>query len=146
MPASQCLGDLRAFDSEMEKAGYWLGGSGYGYGYPVGGYGGSPMGPAPMGAESAYQNARPGYEIRTLLASADILAQHGQQQACEEVLSTTSSMYKTYAAEMRAGGVQTLDVPNWRQQEIGAARPVTGEDTSLRSDELLGTAVVNPQG
>lgn len=146
MPAEKCRDDLRAFNSEMEKTGYWMGGSGYGYGYPVGGFGGRPIGPAPIGAEAGYQDARPGYEIRTLLASADILAQHGQQQACEDVLSTTRSMYKTYAADMRTEGVRTADVPNWRQQEIGAARPVTGQDTSFRSDELLGTAVVNPQG
>ena len=146
MPAEKCLDDLRAFNSEMEKTGYWMGGSGYGYGYPVGGFGGRPIGPAPIGAEAGYQDARPGYEIRTLLASADILAQHGQQQACEDVLSTTRSMDKMYAADMRTEGVRTADVPNWRQQEIGAARPVTGQDTSFRSDELLGTAVVNPQG
>ena len=37
------------------------------------------------------------------------------------------------------------DMPGWRQQQIAAAQPVTGKDTSFRSDELLGTDVRNPQ-
>ncbi len=81
--------DLRAFHDQMQTDGYWLGG--YhgtgdpgvdGYGYPLGGYGygyyGYAYGVTGSLAEtgSGYLKARPGYEIQTLLAAADILAWH----------------------------------------------------------------------
>ena len=147
-PAAKCLADLRAFDSQLGKDGYWLGGSDYGYGYPMGGAGyGSrrPMGAQTAGAATGYQNARPGYEVRILIASANILAQHGQQQPCEDVLATTRSIYKVYVADMRRGGMPMADMPGWRNREIADAQPVTGKDTSFRSDQLLGTDVRNAQ-
>jgi sporulation protein YlmC with PRC-barrel domain len=142
-PAEQCLTDLRAFDRKMEKDGHWLGESGMGYGYPMGGYYG-PGYPAATFA-GGYQNVRPGYEVRTLVASANILARNGQQQACEDVLATTQSIYKQYAADMTSGGVPMADIPAWRRQEISTAKPVTEVTTAFRSDELLGTAVHNSQ-
>jgi sporulation protein YlmC with PRC-barrel domain len=135
-PAEACLSDLRVFDSQMEKDGYWLGGSGYGYGYRMGGYGGA--------IASGYQNARPGYEVRTLIASADILARNGQQQPCEDVLATTRNIYKVYVADLHSGGVPMEDMSGWRQQQIAAAQPVAGQNISFRSDELLGTDVRSP--
>jgi sporulation protein YlmC with PRC-barrel domain len=150
-PAEKCLGDLRALDSQMGKDGYWLGGSGYGYGYPMGGYGyeyGYPTGARPTTAATAYQgyqDARPGYEVRILVASANILARHGQQQACENVLATASGIYKLYVADMHSGKMPMADVPVWRQQQIAAAQPVTAKNISYRSDELVGTDVRTPQ-
>ncbi len=145
-PAQKCLSDLRAFDSQMEKDGYWLGGSGYGYGYPLGGSGyGYPLGGQPAASATGYQNARPGYEVRNLIASANILARHGQQQPCEDVLATTRDIYKLYMAGMHSGGVPMADMPGWRNRAIADAQPVTSKDTSFRSDELLGTDVRNPQ-
>ena len=90
-----------------------------------------------------YQNVRPGYEVRALVASANILARNGQQQACEDVLATTRGIYKQYAADMKRGGVPMADIPAWRRQEIAAAKPVTDTNTSFRSDQLLGTSVHN---
>jgi len=146
-PAAKCLADLSAFDAQMQKDGYWLGGSGYGYGYPVGGFGygyGYPMMGGPATAPG-YQNARPGYEVRTLIAAANVLARHGQQQPCEDVLATTRDVYKAYVSDMQSGKVPMVDVPGWQQRQIAAAQPVAGAATAFRSDELLGTDVRDPQ-
>jgi sporulation protein YlmC with PRC-barrel domain len=145
-PAEKCLSDLRAFDSQMEKGGFWLGGSGYGYGYPMNGYGyGYPMGGYPAPTAIGYQDARPGYEVRNLIVAANILARHGQQQACEDVLATTRDIYKLYVADLHSGKLPAVDVLGWRQHQIAAAQPVTGKNTAFRSDELLGTDVRDPQ-
>jgi sporulation protein YlmC with PRC-barrel domain len=147
-PVEACLSDLRAFDSQMEKDGYWLGGSGYGYGYPMGGDGYGyrfPMRGKAAAIETGYQNARPGYEVRMLIGSANILARHGQQQPCEDVLATARDIYKVYVADMHSGKVPIADVPGWRQQQIASAQPVTSRNTSFRSDALLGTDVRNLQ-
>ena len=92
MPAQQCLTDLRTFDSVQQKDGYWLDGGGYGYGYPVYGYGYSYG--TRYTESNRYLHARPGYEVRTMLASARILAQNGQQVACESVLSAARDTYR----------------------------------------------------
>ena len=146
-PAEKCLSDLRAFDNQMDKEGYWLGGSGYGYGYPLMGYGYGPpmMEGRPEATGMGYWDARPGYELRTLVAAANILARQGQQQPCEDVLATTRNIYKVYVADMHSGKMPTADVQSWRQQQIAAAQPVTGTNTSFRSDELVGTEVRGPQ-
>jgi sporulation protein YlmC with PRC-barrel domain len=148
--AEKCLSDVRAFSSQMQKDGYWLGGSSYGYGYPMGGFGyGYAYSVMGMGGQTAsaigsYTNARPGYEVRTLIASANILAQNGQQQECESVLATTRSIYKIYMAEMQAKHVSAGDGNSWQQQQIAAALPVINEKAGFRSDQLLEADVRNP--
>jgi sporulation protein YlmC with PRC-barrel domain len=143
--AEKCLSDLLAFDSQMEKEGYWLSGSGYSYGYPINGFynpGESPMLPSRLEANGTkYQTVRPGYELRILFASANILGQHGQQQACEDVLATSRDVYKLYVANLHSGGALLVDTPAWRRQQIAAAEPVTTKNIPFRSDELLGTDV-----
>jgi sporulation protein YlmC with PRC-barrel domain len=148
-PAQQCLSDLRAFDSQMQKDGYWLSGSGYGYGYPMmGGYGlgyGMQEGGIPAKGTTGYRDARPGYDVRTLIAAANILARGGHQQACEDVLATTRDTYNLYVADLKSGKAPTADVPSWQQQQIAAAQPVTAKNGSFRSDQLIGIDVLNPQ-
>ena len=109
------------------KDGYWLGGSGYGYGYPMGGYGyeyGAPMGVHPAATAMGYQNARPGYEVRILVASANILARHGQQQACETcsprpAISTSSTWPICAAGKCRHGGRAGLAAAADRRRGAG---------------------------
>jgi sporulation protein YlmC with PRC-barrel domain len=150
MPAKTCLTDIKTFSDQMRKDGYWLGGSAYGYGYPLDGYGygvgyGGPLGGYPPGTANRYQNARAGYEIRNLIASANILGQDGQQQTCEAVLGTTRDVYKRYAAQLHSEGMSMADGPDWQRRQIAAAVPVTDKTIAFRSDQLLDTDVRNPQ-
>ncbi len=148
--AEKCLTDLSSFQVMLEKDGYWRGGSGYGYGYPMHGYAYDEVRPlitgtaTPVGA--AYWRARPGYEIRTLLASAQIMAQRGQQQACETLLSETREIYGRYAGELRSGKVPRYNASEWRNAQLAAAVPVDGQNVSFRSDQLIGTEVLSPKG
>jgi sporulation protein YlmC with PRC-barrel domain len=136
-PAEACLGDLRAFYTQMEQDGYWLGGS------PWGGYG-IDLPTGPVGAVG-YRNARPGYEVQILVTAANIFGRHGQQQPCEDSLTTARDIYKLYVTDMHSQGVPVVDVPGWRKLQIAAAQPVTSTNTSFRSDELIGTDVRSPQ-
>ena len=74
-------------------------------------------------------NGRPGYEVRVLMASANILARHGQQQPCEDVLTATRGLYKSYLSDMQHDRVPPFDVQQWhkwRHRQITAAVPVKG--------------------
>lgn len=146
-PAGQCLRDLSAFSNQMAKDGYWVGGSQYAYGYPAGGLGygwyGHTGGDKPQSAANAYRNARPGYNVRVLMASATILARHGQEQSCEKLLGTTRELYKSYVIDQHSGRAALADPPEWQQRQFAAAKPVAGQNISFRSDELLGTEVRN---
>ncbi len=58
--------------------------------------------------------------------------------------SGTRDPYRSYMVDMREGRIPTAHVPNWRRQ-IASAQPVTGINAALRSDELVGIDVRNPQ-
>ena len=145
--AQQCVTDLQAFHDELQKGGYWLSSSGYGGGYPRYGYVYGERGmmlPIDTFESKAEVHARPGYEIRTLMASAHIMAQRGQQAACEALLAETRDIYKDYAANLNKTGVAKADMSGWQNQLIAAAQPVTSSTASFRSDQLSGAAVVTP--
>lgn len=145
-PAETCLTDLQTFNTKMDRAGYWLGGSGYGYGYPAGGWGegyGNSVGEYRAAMGVGHENARPGYEIRTLVSAANILAHQGKEQPCQDVLATTNAIYNQYATAMRDGKSKMVDGPGWRQEQIAAAQPIGDRTLSMRSDELIGTEVRN---
>ncbi len=148
--SKECLRDLRVFHSQMQEDGYWLGGSGYGYGYPIYGYGYDydyDLGGTSASETTDYGRGRPGFEIRTLIASADILARRGgQQQACKALLTATRDIYTGYVADMRESGMTQADMRGWRHQQIATAQPVTSNNASYRSDQLIGTDVVNLEG
>ena len=142
--AQQCVTDLQAFHDELQKGGYWLSSSGYGGGYPRYGYVYGERGmmlPIDTFESKAEVHARPGYEIRTLMASAHIMAQRGQQAACEALLAETRDIYKDYAANLNKTGVAKADMSGWQNQLIAAAQPVTSSTASFRSDQLIGAAV-----
>jgi sporulation protein YlmC with PRC-barrel domain len=145
-PARKCANDLRAFDGELQKGGYWLHNSSYGYGYPMYGYMyGAVMLPNGPSTSGIGLHARPGYEIRTLIASANIMAQRSQQASCEALLAVTRDIYKDYAADLNKKGVAKADMSEWQSHLISAARPISADTTSFRSDQLIGTDVVSPR-
>lgn len=151
-PAKQCLSDLRAFDNQMQKSGYWVSASGYCNGSPMYHYSGDASHGAAgtasgVPAVTGYWSARSAYEVRTLMTSANILARRGQQRACESLLATSRAIYKGYAPDTgngQAPQVGPLD-SDWRIQQVTTAQPVIGNNMSFRSAQLIGTSVVNPQ-
>lgn len=70
--------------------------------------------------------------MRTLIASANILAKRGQEQACEALLTATRDIYKGYVAEQHKVGLAMADVPRWRHLQITAANLVARSNTIFR--------------
>ena len=131
--AKACMNHLQAFNSQMQADGFWSGRPRSGYIYTM--Y----ASPGMMGID--YQNARPGYEVRSPVAAANILARYVQQQRCEDVLATTRDVYKDYVAERHDGGM--IGGPDRRLKQIASAHPVTDQTAPLHSAELLGADMRN---
>jgi sporulation protein YlmC with PRC-barrel domain len=147
--AQQCRADLKVFDARMEKDGYWHAGEGYGFGYPIGEagfgmYGGAANQDPIAFASRDFRGVRPGYEVRVLVDSANIMARHGQQQGCEDILAETRTLYTAFLADMRHEGAPISAGPAGRMREIRAAAPVSGKEFHFRSDQLVGLEVRSP--
>jgi sporulation protein YlmC with PRC-barrel domain len=147
--APPCLKDLRAFDTQMNKDGYWVTGDSFdgGYGFPIYGYGygyGYARDDRAVQSDS-YSRGRPGYEVRTLLSAARILGQSGQQAACASVLGAARASYATYVAELHAGKVPPANLSGWRRTQIESAVSVAGNGIAYTSDQLIGADVINGQ-
>lgn len=167
--AENCMSDLRAFGSELDREGYWLTGWGsrWGYGTARRGYGaagpvdrgdttgtaptanprnvvGGPWGSAPYGVMS------PRYQIRTLYMAADVLAHRGDESACQQVLRELKQAHDGYVAGLKQAGVEPGEIVDWRVRSLVAAQPitsfrtvsiadVTGTQVRNMKDEMLGT-------
>ena len=149
-PAAVCRNDLKAFNAQMGKDGDWHRADGYGFGYPMGDGGigmygaGAVQDPVAFAGLSPH-SVRPGHDVQVLIRAAAVLARNGQQQPCEDVLTVTRGLYKTFLADARQGGKPMPDVPDWRERQISAAVPVAGANIAIRSDQLLGVEVRSPQ-
>jgi sporulation protein YlmC with PRC-barrel domain len=141
--ALQCHAALSAFDETLQREGYWLNESAYGYGYPMYGYAeeAAAQGGAPRSI--GYLRARPGYEVRTLLASASILAQLGDEQQCEAVLGVAHTLYDQYTGQPGGSVSPPTGARAKRLARIASALAVTDANVPFRSDQLIGARVVN---
>ena len=97
------------------------------------------MGGYPPGSTNFYQHARAGYEVRNLLASANILGQEGQQQTCEAVLATTRGVYGRYAADLHGGRMSLTDGPDWQRTQIAWGNRCQEKPLSVRTRHLRHT-------
>ena len=62
------------------------------------------------------------------------------------MLTTAREIYKGYAGDLQDGKLPTGDGKAWRRKQIAAALPVAGSKAAYRSDQLIGSDVVNAQG
>jgi sporulation protein YlmC with PRC-barrel domain len=145
-PARQCLSNLQAFEVQIKRDGYWLHASDYGYGYPNFGVNypnaGTVLGSGESAA-SAFVRARPGHDVRTMIAAASILALSGQPQACESLLNATRRIYQNYLINARNAQIAKADAPVWREHLIAAATPVSANTASINFEGLIGIDVLN---
>ncbi len=161
--AEQCMQDLNAFAREMSEEEFWLAGWGARWGYGTGP--GPAQPPAGTAAETAAEPPPPAagpwdtagimasgfhsprYQIETLYSAAHVLAQKGEEDGCQYVLSELRDTYSDYTARLQEAGVEPGAVTDWRQEQIALAEPVgqVASASRLTVDQLTGTDVRNLQ-
>lgn len=87
----------------------------------------------------------PMQQLRTLHSAAVVMAQRGEQQGCETVLSELREAYGEYGEQLKRAGGDRTRISGYRQQQLASARPVGQMDRAFRADNITGTDVRSPK-
>lgn len=87
----------------------------------------------------------PMQQLRTLHGAAIVMAQRGEQQGCETVLSELRDAYGEYGQQLKQAGGDQGRVSGYRQQQLASAKPVTQMNRAFRADNITGTDVRSPK-
>jgi sporulation protein YlmC with PRC-barrel domain len=111
--------------------------------------GGGAIGTAPgvSPAPFAGMNWRmpPMQQIRALHAAAAVMAQRGEEQGCQTVLSELKEAYGQFGQQLRQAGYDGSRIGSYRQQQLANAKPVSQLAGVLRADNITGTDIRNPR-
>lgn len=160
--SSQCMQEVRSLAERINEEGSWLAGypgpagtGGFGTRYPYGTMGGTATTttgtgaatPPPETAAGPWAGANwrqnPNFEMATLFRAANVLASHGNEEACLTVAAAAEQRYDEMSSQFRELGVQPEEVTNWREAELASAVPVTEVGYPRRIDDVIGTDVRN---
>lgn len=87
----------------------------------------------------------PMQQLRTLHSAALVLAQRGEQQGCETVLSELRDAYGQYGQQLKQAGADGSRMNGYRQQQLADAKPVEQMQRAFRADNITGTDVRSPK-
>jgi len=87
----------------------------------------------------------PMQQLRTLHSAALVMAQRGEQQGCETVLSELREAYGQYGQQLKQAGTDGNRMNGYRQQQLADAKPVGQMQRAFRADTITGTDVRTPK-
>jgi hypothetical protein len=128
-PATQCLAQLRDFDSQLVGSGYGVVGPG-GYGVYT-----SANLPGIVGTAEG--------QMRMAMRTAEIFGMNGDKKTCEAILSGMRKMRKQYEQAGAKSGLSQAEIANWRKRWLEAAVPVSDLKGSIKIDNVVGSALRN---